>query len=174
MEYHDDKFCSSNSFKRSLGQLHIQGPMNKKNEYRIEKISVMDFNKHNGKKLSEAVTHKSEKLTDLHRKLFEVCGIPKESHNFFDTSDWIKSHGPSPALYYPNFFLLFTCFGILFENFLLGKDEGEFTKAVILPAIEKVIALTGVKPLIVPMEPLETEDSDYWTYYDGKVKSFLK
>ncbi len=174
MEYHDDKFSSNNSFKRSLGQLHIQGPLNKKNEYRIEKITIMDFNKHNGKKLTNVLTNKSEKLTDFHRKLFEVCDLHHQACNFYDTSKWIESHGAKPCEYYPNFLLFFTCFGILFENFLLGKDEGEFTKTVILPAMEKVGELTGVKPLIVPMEPFEVEDSDYWTYYDERVKSYLK
>jgi len=174
MEYHDDKFSSNNSFKRSLGQLHIQGPLNKKGEYRIEKITIMDFNKHNGKKLSDVITNKSEKLVDFHKKLFEVCGLQGQAGNFCDMSEWVKSHGVKPHEYYPNFFLLFTCFGILFENYSLGKNENEFTKEVVLPAVDKVIELTGVKPLIVPVEPMDIEDEDYWIYYDERVKSFLK
>jgi hypothetical protein len=174
MEYHDDKFSSNNAWKRSLGQIHIQGPINKKDEYRVEKLTIMDFNKHNGVKLNKVTTHKSEMLTDFHRKLFQVCDLHHQACNFYDTSKWIKDHGAQPVEYYQNFFLLFTCFGILFENFSLTGKESKFTSDVILPSMESVYNLTGVKPLIVPIPPMDMENEDYWIYYDGRVKSFIK
>ena len=56
-EYHSDKFTSNNSYKHSLGQLVIhKDKKNKKGENIEERISIVDFNKYNGKKLSEVKT----------------------------------------------------------------------------------------------------------------------
>jgi len=174
MEYHSDKFSSNNPFKRSLGQLNMEGPLNKINEYRFEKISIMDFNKHNGKSLKEVVTHWNEPLIDFHKGLFVVSGLDDKDCHFFDTSEWIKNHGGKPELYYKNFLLFFTCHGILFENFLNSKNgEGDFTKDVILPAIEEIMKLTGVKPLIVPTDPLDMESDNYWTLYHPDTKILI-
>ncbi|MCX6755111.1 MAG: hypothetical protein NT068_01030 [Candidatus Nomurabacteria bacterium] len=174
MEYHSDKFSSNNFFKRSLGQLHIQGPINKKNEYQIEKITIMDFNKHNGKKLNEVVTHWNESIIDFHRKLFNICDLNTKECNFYDTSEWINNHGSSPEEYYKQFLILFVCHGILFENFLLNKEESSFIKNVILPALEDVINLTGVKPLIVPGSPIDIEDENFWVLYHPNIKTIIQ
>jgi hypothetical protein len=174
MEYHSDKFSSNNSFKRSLGQLHIQGPVNKQDEFRIEKISIMDFNKHNGKILKNVTTHWNEPLIDFHRRLFNICKLEDQACNFYDTSEWVSDHGSTPEEYYKQFFLLFICFGILFENFTTEEDEGgDFSKNVILPAINEVFKLTGVKPLIVPIPPMDMENDNYWILYNDIIKSAL-
>ncbi len=69
---------------------------------------------------------------------------------------------------------MFTCFGILFENFLTSKDsEGDFTKETILPAIENVMNLVGVKPLIVPIEPIDMETDKHWISYHPKIKVLI-
>lgn len=171
MQYHQDKFSSNNYFKRSLGQLMIQGKVNCKDKYITEKIGIMDFNKHNGKKLTEVVTHWNEPIIDFHKRLFNNCNFKNKDCLFFETSEWLKKHGTKPEDYYKQFFLLFTCYGILFENFLIEGDESVFTKSVILPAIENVMNLTGIKPLIVPIGPLDMDNDDYWFYYSPDVKS---
>jgi len=171
MEYHQDKFSSNNCYKRSLGQLNIQGKVNKKDEFVIEKIGIMDFNKHNGKKLTEVVTHWDEPIVDFHRRLFDVCGFNNKKCSFFDTSEWVKNHGATPEEYYKHFLLLFVGHGILFENFLLEGEDARFSQDVILPAIESVVNLTGVKPLIVPIGPLDMDNDDFWFYYQPDIKS---
>lgn len=174
MEYHNDKFSSNNHFKRSLGQIHMQGLVNKKDEYRIEKISIMDFNKHNGKSLKDVVTNWGESLIHFHRRLFNSSNVNNLNCYFCDMSEWVKNHGDEPKEYYKEFLSLFTCFGILFENFPITGDDACFSKDVILPAIESVMNSTGVKPLIVPIPPMDMEDDSYWILYDENPKQIIK
>lgn len=173
MEYHQDKFSSNNSYKRSLGQLQLQGKVNKNDKFIIEKVPVMDFNKHNGKRLQDVVTFWNEPIISFHRRIFNECDLKDKKCIFYDTSEWIKKHGDKPGDYYKQFLLLFTCYGILFENFLINGSESEFTKDIVLPAIEHVMNLTGVKPLIVPIGPLDMDDDDYWFYYQSDIKSLI-
>lgn len=173
-EYLDDKFTSNNEFKHSLGILHVQSLINKNGSFPIEKITIVDFNEYNGKKLRDVKTLWGEPLIDFHRKLFTLNDYKLEDFYFFDASFWFKNNGEKAIDYYANFLLLFVCSGILFENFLISKDsEGDFSKDVILPAIEKVINLTGVKPLIVPLEPLDIENDKHWISYSQKIKTLI-
>ncbi len=174
-EYYDDKFTSNNSFKHSLGQLRIHPKLNKKGDHIEEKVTIFDFNKYNGKQFKEVLTLWSEPLIDFHKRLFEVCDYNTKDLNFYDASRWFKENGEHATDYYQNFMLLFICHGILFENFLTTKDsEGEFTKNILLPAFEKAYNLTGVKPLIVPIPPMDNEDDVHWISYDSKIKPLLK
>ena len=175
-EYFDDKFTSNNDFKHSLGQLRIHGCVNKKDNYPIEKITIINFNKYNGKKLKEVKTIWKEPLINFHRKLFEFYNYKAKDINFYDASFWFKKNGGEASGYYANFLLLFTCFGILFENFLLNENNdnnGKFTKDVVLPAIEKVINLIGLKPLIVPITPIDIEKDNFWISYYPDIKTLI-
>lgn len=173
-EYLDDKFTSNNEFKHSLGQLRVQNKVNKKDSFPVEKITVVDFAKHDGKKLKDVETLSGDKLPDFHKKLFSAYNYEIDNFYFYDASNWLKENGVTATNYYSNFFLLSICFGILFENFLTTDDEeGEFTKNIILPAIEKVIDLTGVRPLIIPIGALDMETDEHWISYSLDIKEFL-
>ncbi|MFA6354902.1 MAG: hypothetical protein WCW65_00550 [Candidatus Paceibacterota bacterium] len=173
-EYLDDKFTSNNKYKHSLGQLCIE----KKNDCNgndcVEKINIIDFNKYNGKKLKEIKTLQGESLVDFHRKLFDIYNL--NGFYFHDESEWYKKNNiKSVEQAYLNFFLLFVSYGILFENFLfLDKIEKEFTRKVVLPALEKVINLTGIKPLIVPIDSLDLEVDNFWYYHLPIIKKLMK
>lgn len=173
-EYHNDKFTSNNEFKHSLGQLRIHPKINKKGDHIEEKITIFDFNKYNGKPFKDIVTFWSEPLVDFHKRLFEVCGYSKDNLCFYDASRWFKENGVYAVDYYTNFILLFVCHGILFENFLLTGSEGKFTKEIFLPAFEKASNLAGLKPLIVPIPPMDNEEDVHWISYDQKIKPLLK
>jgi hypothetical protein len=173
-EYFDDKFTSNNEYKHSLGQLRISSSVNKNGNYLVEKINIMDFNKNNGKKFKEIKTFWGEPLVDFHKKLFGINDYSIKNIDFYEASNWFKENGGKAIDYYTNFFLLFTCFGILFENFLISKDsESNFTKKVVLPSLEKVLNITGIKPLIVPLEPLDLEEYNFWYNHLQKVKSMI-
>ncbi len=173
-EYHSDKFTSNNDFKHSLGQLRIHDKVNKKGEHIEEKITILDFNKYNGRPLKDVLTLWSEPLIDFHRKLFDVCGYSKINLYFYDASQWFKENGEHAIDYYTNFILLFMCHGILFENFLLTSDsEGDFTKNIFLPAFERAINLAGIKPLIVPIPPMENQTDVHWVAYGPQVKTII-
>lgn len=172
-EYHSDKFTSNNDFKHSLGQLRIHSKINKKGNNIEEKITIFDFNKYNGKQFKDIMTIWSEPLTDFHRKLFDVFNYQKDTLHFFDASQWFKENGPHAVDYYTNFILLFICHGILFENFLFVGTEGEFTKSIFLPAFEKAYGLAGVKPLIVPIPPMDNQNDVHWVSYHPKIKTLI-
>lgn len=173
-EYLDDKFTSNNEFKHSLGQLHIQGNVNKSDYYPVEKISIIDFNKSNGKMLKDVVTMWEEPLKDFHQRLFTLHDYKIDDITFYDASTWFHNNGNQAINYYTNFFLLFICHGILFENFLLNDEDAEFTKNVVLPAIDNVMNLTGYKPLIVPIGPIDIETDMHWISYHPKIKTLIK
>jgi len=173
-EYHDDKFTSNNEFKHSLGQLRIHPKINKKGNHIEEKVTIFDFNKYNGKQFKDIITLWSEPLIDFHRRLFKVCGYSDKNLRFYDASQWFKDNGPKAIDYYTNFILLFTWHGILFENFLLTGNEGKFTKEIFLPAFEKACNLSGVKPLIVPIPPMDNEEDMHWISYDHRIKPLIK
>jgi len=173
-EYHKDKFTSNNMFKHSLGQIRIHDNINKNGDNIENKVTIFDFAKYDGKPFKDILTLWSEPLVDFHRRLFGVCGYSKDSLCFFDASQWLKENGVHAVDYYTNFILLFVRHGILFENFLLTGSEGEFTKNIFLPAFEKASNLAGVKPLIVPIPPMDNEEDVHWVSYDKKIKPFLK
>lgn len=173
-EYYDDRFASNNEFKHSLGQLFIQKKCSQAGEYNFEKVTIVDFNSYNGKKLKDVKTLWQEPLVDFHKKLFTGHYHNINNIILYEASDWFKKNGGKAADYYTNFFLLFTCFGILFENFLMLKNsEGDFTKNTVLPAIEKVMNLVGVKPLIVPLEPLNLETDNFWYHHSPKIRAMI-
>lgn len=174
-EFHDDKFTNNNNYKHSLGQLRIQQRGTSKNgDPLFEKLTIVDFNIYNGKRLKNTKTIWLEPLTDFHKKLFSVYNYNSDDFLLYDASIWFKKSGGKAVDYYTNFFLLFTCFGILFENFLTSNDEnGKFTQSIVLPSIEKVLNLTGVKPLITPIGPLEIETDELWFQHLPKVKTLV-
>lgn len=172
-EYIDDKFTSNNKYKHSLGQLNIKKYLDKDNNDCMEKITIIDFNKYNGKKLKDIKTFWGESLQDFHKRLFESYNL--NGHYFHDESDWyhINEINDIQSAYY-NFFLLFTVNGILFENFITTPGtESEFTKKVVLSCLEKVINDTGIKPLIVPIPPMDLETEDFWYSYSPITKNLI-
>lgn len=176
-EYYSDKFTTNNCFKHSLGQLVINDNKRDKNGVNIEeKITIVDFNKYSGKKLKEVKTLWGESLIDFHKKLFSLYRYNIKDFIFYDGSIWLEKHGKIASKFYEKDLLLYIYHGVLFENFLLSGKDGEFTKKIFLPAFKKVFDLLGLKPLIVPIPPMdmEIEESSQWYSYDKKIKSLIK
>jgi hypothetical protein len=85
-EYYDDKFTSNNAYKHSLGQIKIGSGLGKNGVDIFEKISIVDFNKFNGRKIKDVETIWGEKLVDLHRKLFSLYDM--DGVSFYDENNW--------------------------------------------------------------------------------------
>ena len=172
-EYPDDKFTSKNNFKHSLCQIRVHSGINKNGKDLIEKINIIDLVKNDGKIIRDISTLWGEPLLDFHRKLFKHYELPTDLI-FHDISDWYHRNGNNAVNYYTNFLLLFVCNGILFENFLTSKDsEGIFTETVVLPTINEIQRLTGIKPLIVPISLLDMEDQEYWISHPPHIKKLI-
>lgn len=145
--------------------------MNKNGETMWENLRIINFNDSNNKKISSIKTMWGEPLVDFHHGLF--CeSFPKHTQCMTDISDWLHTAGPHAIDYYKQFLTLFLRDGILFENFLLEKNEFGFTQQVVLPAFLAVMKETGLKPLVVALEPTDIEADNFWQshpYTDMKV-----
>jgi hypothetical protein len=173
LEYLDDKFVSGNKNKHALCQIRINNGLNNKGDYIFEKINIIDFVKNDGQKIKDINTLWDEPLNNFHKKLFNHYDI-KNNLMFYDLSDWYRRNGKNAKKYYKKFLLFFITHGILFENFST-KDSSEniFTENILLPAIYDTINMVGMKPLIVPMEPIESENEEYWISHPPLIKTCL-
>lgn len=174
-EYTGDKFTSNNLLKHSLGKMGFYSGRNKNNDSIIEFVSIVDFNKYNGKIISDIKTLWGQSLVEFHHRMFDsVCG--KVSRDFFyDISSWFKLHGPTARDYYRSLMLLCCRDVILFENFMLeDAEEKLFTREVVLPAFLDVWKMTGVRPLIVALEPTNIEGDHFWSCYPYEYLDIVK
>ena len=169
-EYLNDKFVPENICKYHLGKMFFSD--NTKDEKKPEKPysseTIIDFNKSNGKKILEIKTINGENLVEFHHKLLN--GHRNQNCILHDFSEWIKSKGERPEEFYVFFLAFFIRNGVLFENFLLNKEEKYLTENVILPALKVVKNIFGFKPLVVRLLPKESEDDLYWYSYPKNKK----
>ncbi len=173
-EYTADKFNNRNEWKFSLGKILINNGLNKKREQMFECKNIIDVNSSNNMPIKSINTKWGQPLVSFHHEIFNK-GFPhlKYDINVFDLSDWLEKFGPAAKDYYKSFFTLFLKNGVLFENFLLNKEELPFTKTVVLPAILEIIKETGVKPLIVALEPTNIESDKFWLSHPQHEKEFI-
>lgn len=166
-EYAADKFTPNNEYKRALGKLLFFGGKGKKGGSKIDALNIIDFNQSNGKQISSLLTLWGQNFVDFHHEFFDTCfrSMPGTS---YDSSDWFSHNGRSANGYYKSFLALFIKHGILFENFLLDETEFTFTKDIVLPAFLSVYSETGLKPLVVALEPTSIEGDKFWLCYPGQ------
>lgn len=156
----------NNEWKYALGRLHFFIGRSKNDSFMIEKKRVIDFNTDCGKKISEIRTLWGELFTDFHHDMFFAANpnLSKEK-NIFDNSEWFYDVGGNTKSYYAALLSLVIKHGILFENFMLDKKEISFTREVFLPAFIELYKKTGLKPLIVALEPTDIEGDEFWISY---------
>jgi hypothetical protein len=171
-EYTADKFTNRNEWKYSLGRISLHKGMNRKKEQIFECKNVINFNQSNNKPIHSINTHWNQSLVDFHHEIF-TKGYPHLKDSIFDLSDWLHKFGTTAKDYYKAFLCLFLKHGILFENFLIYGEELPFTQEVILPMIIKITEETGLKPLIVALEPTEIEGDQFWLAHPYQQKSFI-
>jgi hypothetical protein len=112
-------------------------------------------------------------LPAFHRVLLQQA-FPEFEHHVQDFSQWFST-ACREQHYYLRYLALFICDGILFENFLADDpEELHFVRERVLPSFAKAIELFGVKPLIVPLLPCETECDERWRSYRGDLYDFAK
>ncbi len=160
-EYKDDKFVTENEWKYHLGKLHFYFGFGRNGGVKLKHAKIINFNECNGKKLSDIKTVWGQALIDFHHEMF-LSRFPKLEGSLYDASHWYKMNGGCAKEYYKMFFYLFIKHGILFENFLLDAEEEEFSRHIFLPALIETRERTGVKPLIVALEPTDIEGDVFW------------
>ncbi len=172
LEY-PDKFVAKNPDKYHLAKLFFYKKRQDLNSFPVFTSKIIDFNKQEGKKLSDISTLWGENIADFHHNLlFEV--VPQLKGNLVDFSSWFDSTRFSSKFYYLNFLSLFICNGVLFENFLIDdKEESGFIKDKFLPSFDEVERIFGVKPLIFPLLPFDGEKHPYWLSYSESLQKYL-
>ncbi|MGQ0659084.1 MAG: hypothetical protein ACT4NU_13530 [Chromatiales bacterium] len=172
-EYHADKFMPRNPMKYAWGRLGFFSGLGRNGGVKLDYINVIDFNKANGLALRDVRTLWGQSLVELHHDLLleEYPGFAEAG--LYDGSRWFAEHGGAARNYYRAFLALFLRHAILFETFLLHGDELQFLREIFLPAFYDVYSTFGVKPLITPIEPEDSEGDRYWQLYPGHIRQYL-
>jgi len=169
----EDKFCTKNSDKVSLAKLSFYEKAKeegKKTRFEKRVVRLIDIEKNDGKKLCEIDTLWGENLVDFHHRLLNIYDSEIDT---FDDFCWFSKRNKrnSAFQYYENFLLLFLCHGILFENFHAKGKEKSFTEDIIMTNYKKIVDTFNIKPLIVPLVPIEDEMySHHWNGYFANKK----
>ena len=161
-EFYKDKFTSNNEWKHSLGKMCFYEGLGKNHGIKTQSVKVIDFNTYNGKTIESVQTTWGESLVDFHHKLYSERFRELKTTDFIDASGWFKENGSTASGYYSRFLQLFLTNAVLFENFMLDEKEISFTKDVFLPAFIEIYERTGLKPLIVCLEPTDIEGDSFW------------
>jgi hypothetical protein len=173
-EFTADKFCTKNREKLFLAKIPIIMGRNKAGSTIIQYYRVVDLPKSEGTPLDSMVTLWEENFVSFHHRIYESLYGNGDVTTF---DFWSCLKGNCPLEKYEQTFALFTCHGILFENYLTygrnHKYEHAFTRNVIWPAFHKVHEMLGVKPLQVRLLDEESEDNLSWQYYPSDIKGFL-
>ena len=169
-----DKLCTTNPEKAALGKMTFLDKNGGEN-YDIKKgtCKIVDLKKYEGEKICEVKTLWNEKLVDFHHRLLDTF-YPKIER--FDDFSWFMDRGFSikPKEYYRNYLMFFLCFGVLFENFSLYKNERKFTHDIVLPIFLEIEKEFGLKPLIVQLNFAEDESSFFWKSYSYALKKYVE
>ncbi len=170
-------FVSQNNVKRALCKLPICCRVAQKNSILHEQyhnVTIVDFNKTDGKLFSEIETVWGEKLINFHQRLFRELGL--EEVEFPDDADWIDRHYRGNLLrHYKDLMALFVVHGIFFENY--NPDEPQevyFVRTILRPACEYVKEKFGYYPLIVQVFPTSFESTHFWMSYPSKVLDIIR
>jgi hypothetical protein len=173
LEYSKDKFVAKNPDKYNLCKLFFFNGTGKKGGHKVDSINAVNFNKTEGKILNEIKTEWGEKLIDFHHAILKKSAGDSYK-KICDFSDWFdKSRNRNKNYYYLYYLALFICNGILFENFLLNKNEEKFTKNKVIPSFIKLKEMFGVYPLIVPLEPPTEETDCTWRHYSKDTRKIF-
>lgn len=168
-EYLDDLFLTTNFDKASLAKMTFYLSTDKNGNLVKTSRHIVNLDGREEKKpFRELKTLKGGGFVDFHHHLLREMFPEVE---VYDGSAWYQRRGKDPKKYYRYAMALFICHGVLFENFLLDKNEIEFTHEVIIPAFKEVRDYFDLEPLIVPIAPLDIQEDRSWWYYPPSLLS---
>jgi len=174
IEYRKDLFSSKNKEKYHLCKLHFEDGLSENWIQRIKAVKITDFNLWEGKKLNDIEIKNGKNIIEMHRILLSNVA-PNFVGNIWDISEWSEQEGKNVKMFYRKYLALFLCYGILFENFSTRDTaaEKDFVRDTVMPAITEIENVFGIKPIIVPLLPIENEENLHWWCYPYKLKNVL-
>lgn len=160
----DDKFVSVNYLKKALAKMTFETGRSKTGEVIIEKKTIVDFRKNDGKKLLDVTVDGNNSLHEIHQQLLESYDI-----DTYNESDWVaRNKEEDMAKFYEKFLALSVTHGIMLEFYAV--EDVDFVKTVFRPAFVAVEDALGHRPLICTiLEPEEEFERD-WLAYPKEVK----
>jgi hypothetical protein len=169
LEYRRDIFYGRNRDKYRLCRPAFTVRCNQ-----VRGLKIVDFEDQTDgappRPMDELMTRNGWGLVRWHHALLEHAH-PASGPHVADYSAWI-SQASRHEFYYLRYLALFICDGILFENFLADDpEELRFARERVIPSFAKAVELFGVRPLIVPLLPRESECDDRWRSHDGALYS---
>jgi len=172
VEFKEDKFTSCNPDKYYRCKLVFFNGKGKNGGNKIHSKKIADIDLFDGKKIKQVKTIWKNSLLDFHHNLIKKA-CPSATHNIVDVSNWVKKNGKTADKFYLKYLTWFVYHGILFENFAIKDKDSAFTKKIVLPSIKKIEKEFGLKPLIVPVVPVEDQDDNFWWYYSEKIEKMI-
>lgn len=172
-EYREDIFHTRNIDKYHWAKLVFYHGVGRKGGIKTSSESIIDINKSQGKRFAQICSSSGCNICDFHHTLLHSIAADCTCE-ILDISDWFNRKGKSPKLFYNSLLSLFVCYGVLFESFLADKWEKEFNEFIVLPAVENIQRLFGLKPLIVPLYPIDKEYESYWRLYPENLKALVQ
>jgi hypothetical protein len=174
LEYTADKFVNSgNSYKKALGKLPIHQSTGSDGRDIVRYVTIFDFNKYAGKRLSDIKSKWGASLQDFHHDMLKCATGLDPAEVCVDATPWFKEAGGNAARYYDAFMTLFVRDAILFENFHATATERPFVERVVTPAFKKVSDAYGYTPLIARLIPKHEELRPYWDAYPKTITRCL-
>lgn len=171
IEYTKDIYTGKNPLKYHLCKMYFYGGVGKNGGDKLSVKTIVDFNKIEGKRIHTIKTNWKQSIVDFHH---EILNSYYPNLEIIDISPWFKKTGGVSSSFYSRYLSLFAIFGILFENYVLKDSEKRFTEKIVVPAFRKAEKKLGVKPLIVPILPLNDEFDPFWYYYPKVLENIIK
>ncbi len=169
LEFSHDKFVQLNYSKRSLAHLHFFKTNDDGSRVEMGDKLILDIQSAQGKPMDEITTLQNENFVSFHHRLLRHA-YGSTSPEIHDFSQWFtESMHFDPEFPYARYLGLFLTDGILFANFTTEKREEAFTQNRVLPAFRKLREEFGIVPLIVPIQPTESDNESYWCYYPNTL-----
>jgi hypothetical protein len=166
LEFTDDRFRASNPEKHRRCRPSFEIVPD-----RFRGLHLMDGSPLEGRKLGELKLKNGTALPQFHRALMRHT-FPEFVRHQVDISRWF-SEARRDKFYYLHYLALFIRDGILFENFLAADpEELRFAREHVIPSFTRAVELFSVRPLIVPLVPLDKEsfaDCERWRSYAGDL-----
>lgn len=165
-----DKFSCLSRTKYRLAKMVFLLGYNKSGSVNTETKKIINFDNAEGKPLQSIQTTFHKNLIEFHKDIFKRK-YPAYQNNILDIATLIKKNNTKEV--YTYLFNLSIEDAIFIENFSLHSKEKEFLRTVVFPTFFSVWKKTGLKPLLVPSEPLDIEQEEFWLYYATDIKDFL-
>jgi uncharacterized protein len=171
IEHTGDKFVSNNSDKYHLAKMYFYDGDGRNGGSRVTSMNIIDFNECQGKPFNKIKATWGEDIVDFHHRILELA-FPGSTKRVHDISCMLDKGEYKLSDFYHRYLAVFLCGGILFENYPSSKKDAEFTLDVVIPCCKMLEKEFGIKPLIVPLEPIEDEISLYWWSYPKSLEKF--